>query len=235
MSETSFQKIESEEKEIIRKNYAFLLNLENMHENFSHYKEGILNTKDSPTLYFNEQFDFIYIYENNSKQIGKAGTLLESFICDNETLEEMKKLKYKMGIYFEVEYFVDKNFNRLIQSFLIIKKSLKEENQNNNEELLKKGYKRSNNNYNKSSINKKNLLVNKMEEETKKENNNDKTIDENKEKNQKEEVILLSRYNSVIIKAKTLKELFLKINDMKNKKFISPKNVIPRNSSKNYY
>ena len=235
LSETSFQKIESEEKEIIRKNYAFLLNLENMHENFSHYKEGILNTKDSPTLYFNEQFDFIYIYENNSKQIGKAGTLLESFICDNETLEEMKKLKYKMGIYFEVEYFVDKNFNRLIQSFLIIKKSLKEENQNNNEELLKKGYKRSNNNYNKSSINKKNLLVNKMEEETKKENNNDKTIDENKEKNQKEEIILLSRYNSVIIKAKTLKELFLKINDMKNKKFISPKNVIPRNNSKNYY
>ena len=32
-----------------------------MHENFSHNKEGILNTKDSPNLYFNENFN-IFIY-----------------------------------------------------------------------------------------------------------------------------------------------------------------------------
>ncbi len=245
LNETPFQKISFREKDNTRKDYAFLLNLENMHENFSHNKEGILNIKDSPTLYFNEDFKYKYIYENNSKQIGEAGALLESFICDNETLEEMKKLKYNMGVYFEVQYFVEKDFGRLIKSFLVIKKSYEKKNNANNEDLLKKGYKIINNNYNESSINNQNRISdNKIDGESKQENNEDKINEENKEKGQdhnqnqeeeKEEAILLSRYNSIIIEADTLDELFLKINDMKNKKFITPKNVIPRNDSKNYY
>ena len=156
----------------------------------------------------------------------------------------MKKLKYKMGIYFEVEYFVDKNFNRLIQSFLVIKKEFEKENPLNNEELMKKGYKIINNNYNEYIMNQKKFLDKRVDEEVQLENDEDKNKEVKKEQSQKynqnqgkekEDVILLSRYNSVIIKTKTLEELSKKINDMKNKKFIIPNNVIPKNDSKNYY
>ena len=239
-NDTPFEKIGSEEKESIRKNYAFLINFENMHENFSHNKEAILNMKDSPTLYFNEDFNYTYIYENHSDQIGEAGALLESFICDNDTLEDMKKLKYKMGIYFDVSYFIEKNFNRLIQSFLLIRKTFSEQDVNNNIDILSKGYKSINTDTSKQ----KEYLINnekkdnQIEEKNLEAQSNMKRIETNKEKNinqEKGEIILLSRYNCVIIKAKTMSELSKKINEMKNKKFIVPKNVIPRRDGKSYY
>ena len=122
LNDSPYGTMRTNDRESYRKDLAFLLNLENMHENFSHNKEVILNIYKSPTIYFNINFDYAYIYDMDSNQIGEAGALLESFICDTDTIEEMKKLKYKMGTYFEVKYFVDKDFNFLIDSFLVKKK-----------------------------------------------------------------------------------------------------------------
>ena len=50
-----------------------------------------------------------------------------------------------------------------------------------------------------------------------------------------EESIFLSRYNTVVIKADNLTELFKKIKNMKNKKFIRPKIIVPKNNNKTNY
>ena len=225
LNETPFGYISDLDKESYRKNYAFVLNLANIHLNFSQYKKSILNTYKSPTIYFNIDFDYSYVYEGNSAQICESGELLESFICDVYTLDEMKKLKYEMGKYFEVKYFVDKDFNMLIKSFLAKKNNFKKSIIENDEKLYESEYKDIINNANKS----KDCDI-----------NGDVKIDkenryQNKEENKNEETILLSRYNCVIITAKTLEELSEKIKNMKNKKLISPKNAVPRNNEKVAY
>ena len=53
--------------------------------------------------------------------------------------------------------------------------------------------------------------------------------------NKNEDVIFLSRYNTVVIKADNLTELFKKIKNMKNKKFIRPKIIVPKNNKKTNY
>ena len=37
------------------KDYAFSINIENLHENFSHNKEELINFKSSPTLFFDRE------------------------------------------------------------------------------------------------------------------------------------------------------------------------------------
>ena len=61
------------------KTYTFALNLENMHENFSHWKKAITNINESPTFYFVRNFNPSYIYNHESWNNGEAGRLLESF------------------------------------------------------------------------------------------------------------------------------------------------------------
>ena len=237
LDETNFLSITSFVKDNIINDFAFLLNLENLHENFSHNKESILNIDKSPTIYFDDDFDYAYIYHKANDTIGEAGDLLESFICDIDTLEEMKKLKYGMGRYFNVYYFVQKNFDLLIKSFKIVKKNYDDQqNANNNAESSHTNNKSLN-----SEVIKKDNKNNNIDKEIKNENKEQKYQSEQKEQNQqeqkdkKEEAILLSRHNCTIIKAKTLEELFEKINDMKNKKFIAPKIVTPENDEKNFY
>ena len=237
LDETNFVSITSFVNDNIIKDFAFLLNLENLHKNFSYNKESILNTDKSPTIYFDEDFDYSYIYHKTNDTIGEAGDLLESFICDIDTLEEMKKLKYGMGRYFNVYYFVQKNFDLLIKSFKIVKKNYDDQqNANNNAESSHTNNKSLN-----SEVIQKDNKNNNIDIEIKNENEEQKYQSEQKEQNQKEqkskkeEVILLSRHNCTIIKAKTLEELFEKINDMKNKKFIAPKIVTPENDEKNFY
>jgi len=236
---TNFVSISSFENDNFRQDYAFLLNLENLHENFSHNKESILNTDKSPTIYFDEDFDYSYVYNKKNDTIGEAGDLLESFICDIDTLEEMKKLKYEMGTYFNVFYYVQKNFDFLIKSFKIVKKNYDEQNANNNnaesshiefEGLNSEVIKKDNN-----EVKPNNIINIEIKNENKEQNQQIEQNQQKEQKSKKEEAILLSRHNCTIIKAKTLQELFEKINDMKNKKFIQPKIVTPENDDKNFY
>ena len=226
LNDTPYGTMRNYDRESYRKDFAFLLNLENMHENFSHNKEGILNIYKSPTIYFNINLDYAYVYDVDCDQIGEAGALLESFICDNDTLEEMKKLKYKMGTYFEVKYYVDKDFNFLIDSFLVKKRNYVEPINESDQKLIESGFKKINTDTNKT---KDGDII--EDDEINKENEN-KNI-KNSEKN--EETILLSRYNCVIITAETLEELSEKIKNMKNKKLITHKNALPKNDEKTMY
>jgi len=105
------------------KTFAFTLNLENLYENFSHGKENIINIKESPTLYFDRNFKLSYIYNQELTNYGEAGRLLEAFIAEQDIIEEMKKSIYDMGDYLEVKFFIDKDFNELIEGFENAKKS----------------------------------------------------------------------------------------------------------------
>ena len=212
---TNFVSITSFEDDNFRQDYAFLLNLENLHENFSHNKESILNTDKSPTIYFDEDFDYSYVYNKKNDAIGEAGDLLESFICDIDTLEEMKKLKYEMGVYFKVFYYVQKNFDLLIKSFKTIKKNYDEQNANNNnaesshiefEGLNSEVIKKDNN-----EVKPNNIINIEIKNENKEQKQQIEQNQQKEQKSKKEEAILLSRHNCTIIKAKTLQELFEKI------------------------
>ena len=219
LSETTFEKVRDSDELSIKKNYAFVLYLENMHENFSHNKENILNIKDLPTLYFNNKFEYIYTYDFHSEQIGEAGVLLESFICDISILKEMKKLKYEMGEYLNIDYFVDKDFGKLIDKFSEIKQKQEIDAEQNEDNEFKKDilgeYKQINNE-----------LITENQERSQK-------ISAKSEK--KQEIVAFSRYNVVIIKAETLKELSAKIKDMKTKVFVKANNAVPKSDGKTLY
>ena len=227
---SNYQNMKDCEQLNIKKDYAFILTFENLHENFSHNKEGILNVKNSPTLYFDDNFNYSYVYES-SKEInnkGEAGQLLESFICEENLLEEMKNIKYKMGNFLDIKYFIDKDFKILIKSFIKIREDIitNEIKYKLDDNSLKYSLKTDDNKY----TNEKNNEDDK---------NNKKDIEQinniKKDKGDEEEKIFLSRYNTVIIKGKTLEELSKKISDMKNKKFVQREIIVPKNDDKNFY
>ena len=229
LAETMFAKIDNLDPLPMKKNFAFELFLENIHENFSHNKESILNTKDSPTLYFDREFKYAFAFDYKRKEIGEAGILLESFICDTPILEEMKKLKYEMGQYLDLNYFIDKDFSKLIKKFIERKEKYDEshnkkenETKDEKEENLLAGYWKFYNKKSNTNQDKKNDENNIETNDNKKEQNHEKENLEEKEE------VYFSRYNTVIITAETLDELEAKIEDMKNKKFILPKYSIPK-------
>ena len=119
----------SEEDIIIKpeiiNNYAFILNLENLHENFAHIKELILNIKKSPILYFDRNLNFAYIYHYETEEYGESGRLIEAFICRENLIDEIKKNIYEMGDFLKVDYYVGKDFKRLIDGFINIFKNYK--------------------------------------------------------------------------------------------------------------
>ena len=230
LSETAYQKIDFKEKLSTKKDYAFILFFENMHENFSHNKENLLNKQESPTLFFNDKLEFSYAYDYDIKQIGEAGVLLESFICENETLEEMKKLKYEMGEYLDIKFFIDKDFSQLLKKFDEKRIQYINENKDKDVDVQKylEGYRKFNDV--KTEINKK------AEFEKAKENEKqEKEKDTSTENIEKQETVHFSRYNKVIITGETMEELEKKIQDMKNKKFIKADNAVPSNNDKTCY
>jgi len=101
----------------IIKNFAFILNLENLHENFSHNKEELLNIKDSPTLFFNRDLNLSYVFHYNIDNLGEAGKLVEEFICGQTLIDAIKQTKFEMGDFLDIKYFIDKDFNNLIEGF----------------------------------------------------------------------------------------------------------------------
>ena len=199
------------------KNYAFTLNLENIHENFSHGKETIINIKDSPTLYFDRNMKFSFICNLIKKNQGEAGRLVESFIGNSLDIETMKKTIYDMSDFLDIKYFIDKDFNKLIEGFKN-KKSL---------------YNKNNNNYNfniinaKSSINydiktKSNEEKNDLADKNNKSKNeislsNQKNMNIENDENDKENELFISQYNTITITADTFEELIEKVEEIQKK------------------
>ena len=122
----------------------------------------------------------------------------------------MEKLEYEMGEFLDINYFIDKDFSQLIKKFLEKKQQILDsyKNENNGNEKLN----------------------NEIGGESKE--LGEKISKKNEEM---QDTIKFSRYNVVIITAKTLEELFVKIEEMKNKKFIRPENALPRNDDKTCY
>ena len=117
--ETNFDMINNLDPLPMKQDFAFVLFMENILQNFSYNKEIILSTIESPILYFNHEFKYAYDYNKR---------ILESFICDIPTLIEMKKLKYEMGKYLALKYFIDKDFSELIKIFLETKEKYDNKN-----------------------------------------------------------------------------------------------------------
>ena len=220
---------------------AFIINFENLHENFSHNKEELLNIKKSPTLYFNLNFQFSFIYHYDTEEYGEAGRFVETFIGKEILIEEMKKPKYKMGKFLKVEYYVDKNFDALLKGFREVY---------NNYNTKKKNLDNI-----KGESNNTNLISNyspKTEDETKKEdpcdNNintkNQNTIEEKIQFNNNNisnsiqvdnETIYLSKYNTYVLTADSLEGLIKKVEEMKKKTIIKRKDSIENiNQNCNY-
>ena len=203
----------------IIKNYAFIINLENLHENFSHSKELILNNKASPILYFNRNLNFAYVYHYNSQDYGEAGRLMEAFICGENIIKEMKKNIYEMGEFLKVEYYVGKDFQSLINGF----KNVYKNNHLGEKNKLKFIDIKSSNDCHYSGLSEKDV---KSEKE--------KTLLKPKEMenstDNKDEEIILSKYNTYILTAETYEELLEKIEKMKTKKIIVRDDAIEDNN-----
>ena len=199
-----------------------------MHENFSHIKELLLNiyAEKSPSFYFNRDFNFsfVHLYNVNDKtlniNIGEAGRLLESFICEQTLLEKMKDTKYNIENLLKVEYFVGTDFKELVNDF----KKLLDEEKNKNGEIEKNDeincdYMEYNDNafHNKKNIKKRENLqhnqnINKIETIEEREQDDNPEKDEN--------TIILPKSNTIILSADSFEELMAKVEDLKNKKII---------------
>ena len=185
------------------KTFAFTLNLENLHENFSHGKEN--NIKESSTLYFDRNFKLSYIYNEELPYFGEACKLLDAFIAEQYIIEEMKKSIYDMSDYLNVKFFIDKDFKELIEGF----ENKKVESSNN--DLKYKLREEENNLINIYYVtNNKDILF---------DNKNNVNINN-------EDMIILSRYNTYTLTADTYEELFDKIEKLKKKKIIRRKDAI---------
>ena len=207
------------------KTFAFTLNLENLHENFTHGKENIINIKESPILYFDRNFKLSFIYNQELPNYGEAGRLLEAFIAEQYIIEEMKKSIYDMGDYLEVKFFIDKDFNELIEGFENAKKSYinKLKINDNLTDIQNKEVESSNYDVKYKLNEEENNLINVDYIP----NNKDKLFNnKNNVDIENEDVIILSRHNTYTLTADTYEELFEKIEKLKNKKIIKRKDAI---------
>ena len=230
----NLKNIEYKNKPKSVKDYAFSINIENLHENFSHNKEELINFKSSPTLFFDRELNHSYVYHYETKEYGEAGKLVEKFIID-ETLIDYLKLPFnKLGDLFEVGYFVDKDFNKLKKGLINIMESNEYKKRM---EMPKLAQKINNETTNidkfQSKLSNEKYKENEKKEITKeiKTTNKNEIKDDNKSNDDKDkEKIILSQYNTYILSADSLEELLEKVEEMDNKIFIVHKNPIENNT-----
>ena len=206
-------------------NYAFVLNLENLHESFSHNKEHIVNFQESSTLYINRNLKS-EIYDCNSKDYGEDGKLVESFIGPTKLVEELQKIKFEMGNFLKINYFIDKDFSKLVREFYIRAKDFNLPENDLNEmfpELLKK------NNIKNNELNK---LNDKTDNSPKKGNmvHDDKFDIEKIFQDENENKIFLSKHNTYIVTGETFEELMENAEKARKKIFIKAKHQIEQNN-----
>ena len=206
------------------KTFTFTLNLENLHQNFAHGKENIINIKESLTLYFDRNFKLSYIFNQKLPNYGEAGRLMENFIAEQYIIEEMKKSIYDMGNYLDVKFFIDKDFNKLIEGFETKDSYNNKMKNNDNLNDIQNNEIESSNYDVKYKLNEEeNYLKNVDYISNKKDNlfDSKKNVDIENEND-----IILSRYNTYTLTADTYEELFEKIEKLKDKKIIVRKDAI---------
>ena len=207
-----------------KKNLAFIINLENLCQNFSHNKEEIINNEIYPTLFFNNNYQLSKIYHYDKDNYRENGRLLEVFIAEKSLINEMKKTQYEMGKFLDVKYFIDKNFNGLIEEFKIIFSSQQNKSNSDSKESID----------NDDIINV-NTYKEIKDEELQKDDQKDKTKEKIDEQIDDDDVIYLSKHNTYILTAETIEELMKKVDDMKNKKIIKSEDAIEDNNSTTNY
>ena len=174
-----------------------------------------MNIKDSPTLFFNRDLNLSYVFHYDTDNLGEAGKLVEEFICGQYLIDTIKETKYEMGDFLDIKYFIDKDFNNLIEGFKSVIQLI-EENKKNEEMNIPENYKYLSTNSD---------LLKKVKDDGKSSINITKINEKgNILNNKKEEEILLSKHNTYIISAETIEELMEKVNEMKKK----IKNIIVR-------
>ena len=98
--------------------FAFILNLFFLHQNSSHNKEKIINTKiDSPIIFLDEFFNSSFIIIDNNYFEGEAGYFTEKFIGNRDVILGLSNCSNKLGSLLDINLFNKENFNELIESY----------------------------------------------------------------------------------------------------------------------
>lgn len=242
LKDSNFTKMHHLDKSIITfqskfiQQYAFKINLENIHENFSHGKETIINIKESPTLYFDRNMNISNIYNIESPNYGEAGRLVEEFICGQKYIEEMKANKYDLGDFLKVKYFVAKDFNELLEGF----KKVKTIYDGSEHQNIKGDRKQKSSNYDTKVDLKENNLSNKNNQDNLENRPKEENLEPNIEikpsiDSEEDNVIYLSKYNTYTLTAENYEDLNKKIEEMKKKKIIRRDDAINCISDKFWY
>ena len=115
-----------------KNNYAFILNMLFLHENSSHNKEKVINTKiNSPVIFLDENFNVAFNIIDFNINAGEAGHFTERFIGDREIILGLLNYSNKLGDLLDVKYFNKENFKDLIEEYNCLK-----EKDNNNDEVI---------------------------------------------------------------------------------------------------
>lgn len=121
--------------ELREKDFTFILNMYFLHENSSHNKERIINfKKESPIIFLDENLNQGIILSDIDSDSGEAGIFTEQFIANRDIILGLVNCKNSLGALLKVEYFNDKNFNKLIDKYNSIIKDKEKETEENIEE-----------------------------------------------------------------------------------------------------
>ena len=116
-----------------KNNFAFIINMLFLHENSSHNKEKVINTKvDSPVIFLDENFDVSFNIIDYNVNAGEAGHFTERFIGDRSIIFGLLNYSNKLGDLLDVNYFNKENFKELIEEYNF----RKEKDNNNNDEII---------------------------------------------------------------------------------------------------
>ena len=119
--------------------FTFILNLYFLHESSSHIKEKLINKKQKSPIYFmdknlNPSINLSDIDFDSEED----GYFTDNFIADRNILLGLVDCNNSFGDLLKIDYFIDKNFNKLIDEYKsrISQKKLKEKKENIEEEIL---------------------------------------------------------------------------------------------------
>ena len=103
--------------------YAFIINLLFLKANSSHDKERFKNIKvDSPVILLDKNLEKNFIINDEKVEKGETGYLVQNFIGDKKKVDKLLNPEYKFGKLLKVEYFIENNFNTLMEGFNLVAK-----------------------------------------------------------------------------------------------------------------
>ena len=99
------------------KDKAFPINLEFIYKRLGHGKE-VINSKESPKIYFNGNFKNCYI-ERQDKKEDETGKIIEKFILDDDVdFISLFKNIFIFGDFIDYKYFIQSDFKQLKNDIL---------------------------------------------------------------------------------------------------------------------